>query len=553
MTLTSLLAGLTTGPALADGQPRGDVHGTPDDGSDVTSALAPDTTADDSPRALSFSDLLQSLLLVQTAPTAIPAPQNPVIPDGASSPRVASSQGESNSGSVEAGWRTRRPSEGRVAATVALAGSAPGVSPAVAAPGASPNPLPGNPSLSPHLEIATPGRKDDLPRVDEARLPENATSKRQAGAGESEPAEVRAREANPADLAPAATTMRAEPVPAPAVTPTLQQPEPAPAPLRVAKRLTPREPGKVPASSSSPVEKPTQPVGGSTRKELRPAGETGGTKPLPYQSGSPPSGAVPAESPDVPPAPQKAPTVRLPSRAIVPGQVQPAEQPGPTRPAEKAVILSTTVATFRPSAELVRAAALPAEAGVEKKPLPADEAGPGGDRRPEADDPSVAPANLPSAPAHGVAVAPPAQPQPPAAPAARPSVVEQVAVETTRQARFVQHGQTSEFSLRLNPPELGTVHVHLRATESGLNARFVVADEGTRQILEGQMHTLRTRLGEAGIATGSFDVFQGHQGSQPGWQWPDDPPTRAGAAARKSRPDWLQNASAGADRVDVVA
>jgi hypothetical protein len=96
--------------------------------------------------------------------------------------------------------------------------------------------------------------------------------------------------------------------------------------------------------------------------------------------------------------------------------------------------------------------------------------------------------------------------------------------------------------------------VHLRATETGLSARFVVADEAARQALADQMQTLRTRLGEAGITLGSFDVFQGHHGSYPGWQLPDEPPRAPAAiAARKSDPVWLQSAPVDVDRVDVVA
>jgi flagellar hook-length control protein FliK len=149
-----------------------------------------------------------------------------------------------------------------------------------------------------------------------------------------------------------------------------------------------------------------------------------------------------------------------------------------------------------------------------------------------------------------------AQPAAAPAPAAHgtPTVADQVAVETTRQAQLIRRGEATELSLRLNPPELGTVQVHLRATESGLSARFVVADEGARQALEGQMQALRTRLSGAGVSLGSFDVFQGQQGTHPGWQWPAaQPQARTGTPAPKSVPVWLQSVPVGVDRVDVVA
>lgn len=76
-----------------------------------------------------------------------------------------------------------------------------------------------------------------------------------------------------------------------------------------------------------------------------------------------------------------------------------------------------------------------------------------------------------------------------------------------------REGQT-DFRLRLEPPELGTIRVHLSATDQGISARLVVHEEVAHQLIESQLESLRQRLTNAGISLGSFDVSQGGTGSR---------------------------------------
>jgi flagellar hook-length control protein FliK len=91
-------------------------------------------------------------------------------------------------------------------------------------------------------------------------------------------------------------------------------------------------------------------------------------------------------------------------------------------------------------------------------------------------------------------------------------VVEQVA-----QAILSREGgpqQPTEIHLRLEPPELGTVRIHLRASEEGITARLVVQEEIARQLIEGQLQHLKQRLQEAGLSLGRFDVHREGAGSE---------------------------------------
>jgi hypothetical protein len=64
----------------------------------------------------------------------------------------------------------------------------------------------------------------------------------------------------------------------------------------------------------------------------------------------------------------------------------------------------------------------------------------------------------------------------------------------------------STLHLRLDPPGLGSVRVHLTATEQNVSARVVVEAESTRQLLENQAGLLRDRLMESGVTLGRFTV-----------------------------------------------
>jgi flagellar hook-length control protein FliK len=125
-------------------------------------------------------------------------------------------------------------------------------------------------------------------------------------------------------------------------------------------------------------------------------------------------------------------------------------------------------------------------------------------------------------------------------------VADQVAGETARQAYLVRRGGTTDFFVRLEPPELGQVQVHLRATEQQLTARLVVADEAARQAIAGQLQDLRLKLQGAGITLGSFDVAHQRDGSRRSGQ--QQPPPRGSSVGKTSG----SVGAVGSERLDVV-
>jgi flagellar hook-length control protein FliK len=131
--------------------------------------------------------------------------------------------------------------------------------------------------------------------------------------------------------------------------------------------------------------------------------------------------------------------------------------------------------------------------------------------------PSPAPGTSVTAALPAPTITPASQPSPIAAPMLVP-VAEQLTRAFVAQAEVVQRAGQTNFHLRLDPPQLGPVQIHLTATEHTISARIVVAQDGTRQLLEGQAHHLRQGLAEAGLSLGSFDVTRDGGGSRGGGQ-----------------------------------
>jgi flagellar hook-length control protein FliK len=104
--------------------------------------------------------------------------------------------------------------------------------------------------------------------------------------------------------------------------------------------------------------------------------------------------------------------------------------------------------------------------------------------------------------------------QPPTNSRSAPSVSEQLAREILARAELTQKDGRTDFRIRLEPPELGTVRIHLVAVDQTVSARVIASDEAARQAIEQQMHVLRQSLAEAGVTLKSFHVA----GSGPGWQ-----------------------------------
>jgi hypothetical protein len=89
-------------------------------------------------------------------------------------------------------------------------------------------------------------------------------------------------------------------------------------------------------------------------------------------------------------------------------------------------------------------------------------------------------------------------------------------------AIVMQHLQSPESAeqtsmvLRLDPPELGRVQVHLSMIDDVVSIRMVASSEGARQVIERQLNDLQQSLTDHGVAFADFQVdcrSSGHQSS----------------------------------------
>ncbi len=104
-------------------------------------------------------------------------------------------------------------------------------------------------------------------------------------------------------------------------------------------------------------------------------------------------------------------------------------------------------------------------------------------------------------------------------------VAEQLTRAFVAQASTVNREGRTDFHLRLEPPQLGSVQIHLTATERTVSARVIVAQEATRQLIEGHAQQLKQSLAESGLVLGTFDVTRGSGGfSQSGHHQPPEAP-----------------------------
>ncbi|MBI3407988.1 MAG: flagellar hook-length control protein FliK [Planctomycetes bacterium] len=104
-------------------------------------------------------------------------------------------------------------------------------------------------------------------------------------------------------------------------------------------------------------------------------------------------------------------------------------------------------------------------------------------------------------------------------------------------SRSEELGRTGrlEVHLRLEPPDLGTVRVHLTSTDGEVNGRIVVQASAAKAILESQMPALRERLGESGIHLSRFDVTREGMGQSGSRQ--DQHPPAGNARVDEGVPD----------------
>lgn len=109
------------------------------------------------------------------------------------------------------------------------------------------------------------------------------------------------------------------------------------------------------------------------------------------------------------------------------------------------------------------------------------------------------------------------------------SAADQLSRAFVAQASLVNHDGRTDFHLRLQPPQLGSVQIHLTATDHTVSARVIVTQDGARQLIEGQVQQLRQSLADSGLVLGSFDVMQNSGGFSQGGHHPQPelppPPT----------------------------
>ncbi len=129
----------------------------------------------------------------------------------------------------------------------------------------------------------------------------------------------------------------------------------------------------------------------------------------------------------------------------------------------------------------------------------------------------------------------------------------QIADGITANSHRLERDGTVEFRLRLDPPDLGRVRVHLISTGDELRGHLIVADDSVRRLIESQLPELRQRLQSVGVAVERFDITADSGGGQrnaqqgpPSTEWL---PREARAPVSPSRP---RSASVPVGRLDVT-
>ena len=97
-----------------------------------------------------------------------------------------------------------------------------------------------------------------------------------------------------------------------------------------------------------------------------------------------------------------------------------------------------------------------------------------------------------------------------------PSAPEQLAQSVVSQVRVLSKDETVEYSIRLDPPDLGRVQIRLISTGDNLSAHVTVATDAVRQMMESQLPELRQRLEQAGVNATQIDVSTQTAGQQAG-------------------------------------
>ncbi len=90
--------------------------------------------------------------------------------------------------------------------------------------------------------------------------------------------------------------------------------------------------------------------------------------------------------------------------------------------------------------------------------------------------------------------------------AAQPAVTTDQLLPTLVERMVFMDGEAPRLEIALKPDHLGSVTVELVLGEQGLTAKLSASDEGVRNLLSAQMHSLAQTLEEKGIRVAEFEV-----------------------------------------------
>jgi flagellar hook-length control protein FliK len=277
-------------------------------------------------------------------------------------------------------------------------------------------------------------------------------------------------------------------------------PVPAQVPVRAASEQAEAPPGDVlalAATGPEPALLPAAPVPGATPLAAAAEAEAAGTGPaMASRPAEPGQGTRPAHLPAV--SGSKASAEKAPV-AEPAGSPEPLRTEGPTAAPESA-LEPEPEPEHRPveaKAKDEAAAPLPAASETRRAPVLVEAAPPAWHLRPEAPGPVRPEPGVPA----------PAQPQAPAI--APQAVAGQVAVAISR-------ASDESVELRLDPPELGRVQIHLSRHDGALQAMVLADRPETQDLLRRHAEVLARELGDAGYDSVSLDFAGGGAEPRPG-------------------------------------
>lgn len=111
-----------------------------------------------------------------------------------------------------------------------------------------------------------------------------------------------------------------------------------------------------------------------------------------------------------------------------------------------------------------------------------------------------------------------------------------IANEIVTRAEMISQGTQTEFRLRLDPPELGTIQIRMQLGPEGLRAEMTVSSDAVRQLLESQMPDLQQRLQAANLQLVKFDIQQEQDRQDQQRSWYQQQPTQEEVSSAGQKP-----------------